>query len=259
MITKEEFEQYVPAFRDCEEEIFESIETYLSSIEETIRKEFNLSTSTFPSQDCETYFNRYLAKRGAFEALHHLDLILTSNGFAVVSNQNLTPASRQRVYDLRERLRREKSDARDTLMQELNTCGLYAPHNLIWNATLCRKYGIRTKDGSQIYEEELQLVQTDIDAAQHKCAILISVEQMNELVSMQGTMFYNDLVELCRKFMAAYVKGDTNAIRLMMHQVQHYLNLNADALPTYKSSSKYEADHFVPYENKKADATYFFG
>ena len=259
MITKEEFEQYVPAFRDCEEEIFESIETYLCSIEETIRKEFNLSTSSFPSQDCETYFNRYLAKRGAFEALHHLDLILTNNGFAVVSNQNLTPASRQRVYDLRERLRREKSDARDALMQELNTCGLYAPHNLLWNATLCRKYGIRTKDGSQIYEEELQLVQTDIDAAQYHCAMIVSEEQMTELVPMQETMFYRDLTELCRRYMAAHVKGENNAIRLMTHNLQHYLNENADALPAYKSSSKYEADHFTPYENKRNDSTYFFG
>lgn len=173
--------------------------------------------------------------------------------------QNLTPASRQRVFDLRERLCREKSDARDALMQELNTCGLSAPHNLLWNATLCRKYGIRTKDGSQVYEEELQLVKTDIDAAQGKCAFIVSEEQMAELIAMQETMFYQDLIQLCRHFMAAYVKDDVNAIRTMMHRLQHYLNENADALSTYKSSSKYEADHFTPYENKIEDSCFFFG
>ena len=33
----------------------------------------------------------------------------------------------------------------------------------------------------------------------------------------------------------------------------------ADNLSTYKSSSKYEADHFTPYENKQDDSCYFFG
>ncbi|MBQ7634203.1 MAG: hypothetical protein IJS89_01345 [Bacteroidaceae bacterium] len=105
----------------------------------------------------------------------------------------------------------------------------------------------------------MQLIQTDIEAAQHQCAVIVSEEQMQELVSMQETKFYRDLTELCRRFMAAHVKGDSNTIRLITHKVQHYLNENADALPTYKASSKYEADHFTPYENKRNDATYFFG
>lgn len=259
MVIKEEFEQLVPSFRDCEDEIFDSIEPYLHKVENDIRREFSIAAPGYPSQEIETCFNRYLAVRGAYEALPHLDLILTSNGFAVVSNQNLTPASRQRVYDLREKLRREKSDARDRLMQELNASGFYAPTNLLWCPTLVRKYGIRTKDGNMVYEEEMQLVQTDIDAAQHHCAMIVSEEQMTELVSMQETMFYRDLTELCRRYMAAHVKGDNNAIRLMTHNLQHYLNENADALPAYKSSSKYEADHFTPYENKRNDSTYFFG
>ncbi len=32
-----------------------------------------------------------------------------------------------------------------------------------------------------------------------------------------------------------------------------------DNLPTYKSSSKYEADQFKAYENKRDDSCYFFG
>ncbi|MBR4553873.1 MAG: hypothetical protein IKO20_09200 [Bacteroidaceae bacterium] len=259
MITKSYFEAIVPSFRDCEDEIFHSIEPFLQNIAQSVQSEFELTQEQTESETIAPLFFAYVCKRTAYEALPHLDLILTANGFAVASNQNLTPASRQRVYDLRERLRREKSDARDALMQELNTCGLYAPHNLLWNATLCRKYGIRTKDGSQVYEEELQLVKTDIDAAQGKCAFIVSEEQMAELIAMQETMFYQDLIQLCRHFMAAYVKDDVNAIRTMMHRLQHYLNENADALPTYKGSSKYEADHFTPYENKIEDSCFFFG
>lgn len=259
MITKSYFEAIVPSFRDCEDEIFHSIEPFLQNIAQSVQSEFELTQEQTESETIAPLFFAYVCKRTAYEALSHLDLILTANGFAVASNQNLTPASRQRVYDLRERLRREKSDARDALMAELATSGLYAPKTLLWSPKLIRKYGIRTKDGNMVYEEEMQLVQTDIDAAQHKCAMIISEEQMEELVSLQETMFYNDLTDLCRRFIASHVKGDFRHIRLMTNHVQDYLNRHADDLPVYKSSSKYEADHFVSYENKREDSTFFFG
>ena len=259
MITKETFEQLVPSFRDCEGEIFESIEVYLQKVEDSILKEYNLSTSNAQDATLAPLLEAYVCKRTAYEALPHLDLILTANGFAVTSNQNLSPASRQRVEELRERLRREKSDARDALMEGLATASLYAPGNLIWNPSLARRYGIRTKDGKQVYEEEMQLVQPDIDAAQHKCAMMVSEEQMEELVTMQETMFYNDLTDLCRRFMASLIKGNAQNIKVMAKQLQGYLNTHADELPTYRASSKYEADHFQPYENKRDDACFFFG
>lgn len=85
---------------------------------------------------------------------------------------------------------------------------------------------------------------------------------MSELLIGQATFVEDSaeslLVQRCRRFMAAHVKGDNNAIRLMTHNLQHYLNENADALLAYKSSSKYEADHFTPYENKRNDSTFFF-
>ena len=258
MITKQYFEAIVPSFRDCEDEIFASIEIYLQNIAQSVQKEFELTQEQTETEAIAPLFSAYVCKRTAYETLPHLDLILTANGFAVVSNQNLTPASRQRVYDLKERLRREKSDAKDILMRELAETGLYAPNNLLWCPQLVRKYGIRTKDGNIVYEEEMQLVQTDIDAAHHHCAMIVSEEQMQELISLQETLFYRDLTDLCRRFMAAHVKGDTKAIRLMTHNVQRLLNENADALPMYKSSSKYEADHFTPYENKRNDSTFFF-
>ena len=84
---------------------------------------------------------------------------------------------------------------------------------------------------------------------------------MSELLIGQAT-FVEDcaeslLVQRCRRLMATYLKGAD--LRLMKHEVQDFLNRYADDLPTYKSSSKYEADHFTPYENKRNDPTFFFG
>lgn len=261
MITKETFEQLVPSFRDCEDEIFESIEVYLQKVEEDILKEYNLSTSNAQDATLAPLLEAYVCKRTAYEALPHLDLILTANGFAVISNQNLTPASRQRVDELRERLRREKSDTRDAFLKELCNRGMVQVNSLLWNPSLVRKYGIRTKDGKEVYEEEMQLVQTDIDAAQYKCARIISEEQMDTQISYQDTDLDEDTLftEFCRLFMAACVNGEPHKIKTMAKQLQSYLNQHGEDMKSYKQSSKYEADHFQPYENKRDDACFFFG
>lgn len=159
MITKSYFEQLVPAFRDCEDDIFASIAHYIEHVAQCVREEFSLTEEQIASASARQHlaprYEAYVCRRAAYEALPHLDLILTANGFAVASNQNLTPASRQRVYDLRERLRREKSDARDALPALLVENGDVQPDTLLYMLTLLRRYGVRTKDGAPVYEEEL--------------------------------------------------------------------------------------------------------
>ncbi|MBR4553069.1 MAG: hypothetical protein IKO20_05085 [Bacteroidaceae bacterium] len=264
MIAKSYFEQLVPAFRDCEDEIFASIEFYLENVAQHICDEFSLTQEQIDSEAARQHlaprFKAYLCKRTAYEALPHLDLILTSNGFAVANNQNLTPASRQRVYDLRERLRREKSDARDALLALLVENGDVQPDTLLYTPTLLRRYGVRTKDGAPVYEEELQLVLPDLYGAQHLAETVVGQEQMSELLIGQATFVEDSaeslLVQRCRRLMATYLKGAD--LRLVKHEVQDFLNRYADDLPTYKFSSKYEADHFTPYENKQDDSCFFF-
>lgn len=101
----------------------------------------------------------------------------------------------------------------------------------------------------------------DLYAAQHVAETIVGQEQMSELLIGQATFVEDSaeslLVQRCRRLMATYLKGAD--LRLMKHEVQDFLNRHADDLPTYKASSKYEADHFTPYENKRNDPTFFFG
>lgn len=264
-MTKETFEQLVPAFRDCEDDIFASIAHYIEHVAQRVRDEFSLTEEQIESEAAKLHlasrYDAYVCRRAAYEALPHLDLILTANGFSVVSNQNLTPASRQRVYDLSERLRREKSDARDALLALLVENGDVQADTLLYTPTLLRRYGVRTKDGAPVYEEELQLVLPDLYAAQHLAEKMVGQEQMSELLIGQATFVEDSaeslLVQRCRRLMATYLKGAD--LRLAKHEVQDFLNRYSDNLPTYKSSSKYEADQFMPYENKQDDSCYLFG
>ena len=90
---------------------------------------------------------------------------------------------------------------------------------------------------------------------------MVGQEQMSELLARQASFVEDSaeslLVQRCRRLMATYLKGAD--LRLVKHEVQDFLNRHADNLPTYKSSSKYEADQFKAYENKRDDSCYFFG
>ena len=101
----------------------------------------------------------------------------------------------------------------------------------------------------------------DLYAAQHLAETVVGQEQMSELLAGQATFVEDSaeslLVQRCRRLMATYLKEAD--LRLAKHEVQDFLNRYANDLHTYKSSSKYEADHFTPYENHKDDATFFFG
>lgn len=105
------------------------------------------------------------------------------------------------------------------------------------------------------------VVLPDLYAAQHVAETVVGQEQMSELLVGQATFVEDSaeslLVQRCRRLMATYLKGAD--LRLAKHEVQDFLNRHADDLPTYKASSKYEADHFTPYENKRDDSCFFFG
>lgn len=258
-IDKSLFEQEVPSFRDCGEETFESIRPYVESVGRDILLELHLADPSTLRPATVALLGRYQCRRAAYESLPHIDLVLTPNGFAVVGNQHFTPASQQRVAALRERLRREKSDARDALLSSLCEEGLHTPSSLLWCPTLARSYGLRSRDGREVYEEEMQQLQGSIASAQHRAALVISEEQMSELLPLQETPVLSSLTVLCRRFMAAHVLGDASGILLLGHALQDHLHRHADRYPAYKGSNKYESDHFRPYENKEDDPCFFFG
>ena len=66
---------------------------------------------------CAPYFRRAVYATAAYNALPTLDLVATPNGFGVVSNQNIAPASKERVAAFRESLRQYKSDCKDQCLE----------------------------------------------------------------------------------------------------------------------------------------------
>ena len=268
-ITQSIFETHVPAFRDVESRTFDAIspkiEQALLSVNEHLSVPDTLDAHT------EDLLCAYVSLKAAYEVLPQLDLVLTENGFAVVSNTNLAPASRDRVASLQERLRKDKSVAYDKLLMALMDIPTWKDANgfrwlnrsLLWNPTLMRFYGIVSQNGKQIFEEEFQQMFSDMMAAQTTVSRMVSFEQMQWLLHNQTHVDRHDrraeLLEHCRALMAALIMEKRMEIQQLTQLVQYFLNTYAEELPEYRNSSKYQADQFQPYENKPQDPCFFFG
>lgn len=269
-LSKEAFEKYVPAFRDAETRIFEAVLPYMQQYLDKARNVIKIPDDYAGDALVEAYVYR----QAAWQALPHLDLVLTDNGFAVVSNGNLAPASRDRVAALQERLREEKADARDLLLMDLCRNNAWREteacrrlrSSLLWCPMLLRRYGVTAADGRQVLEREYNALLPQVLAAGEEAARIVSREQMLWMMEHQdecdedGASDLRSVVrEMCRRFMAAVIADRKPAVRTLAAQIQDFLNRHADDLPEYAASSKFQADNFKPYENKKDDACFFFG
>lgn len=269
IISQTAFEQFVPSFRDSQPNTFEAIRPTIESYLEKARTLIGVPPA-FEEQH-KNLVEKYIYMNAAYEALPSLDLILTDSGFAVVSNQNLAPASRERVAALRDSLRQQASDARDLFLfylckdekwRETDKCRTLRD-TLLWCAMIARRYGITAPDGRELYKQEHGAFYPAILAATEACTQLISEEQMQYLLLHQDDPDESPeikiLTEHCRKYIAAAAKGNKSAQHLLGTQIQRFVNNNEEALAAYRTSSQYRANHAKRYENKKEDPTFFFG
>ena len=266
-ITQSIFETHVPAFRDVESRTFEAILPTIQRVLENTYEHLSIPEDEHLSE----VVSAYVSLKAAYDVLPQLDLVLTENGFAVVSNTNLAPASRDRVASLQERLRKDKSIAYDKLLMALMDIPTWKDANgsrwlsrsLLWCPTLMRFYGVVSPNGKQVFEEEFRQLFSDMMAAQSTVSRLISFEQMQWLLQNQTHLDRHDrryeLMEHCRSLLSALIMEKRIEVQRLTGLVQHILNTYADELPEYRASSKYEADQFKPYENKREDPCFFFG
>ena len=263
LISKPAFEQYVPSFRDSQPNTFEAVrpmmEHYLS-----VAKEQMAVPEDYPNQPL---LEAYVYKNAAAEAVPSLDLILTDSGFAVVSNQNLAPASRERVAALLNSLRRQASDARDLLILDLcktnwvssQQCTLLRS-TLLWCPMLARRYGIAINENDP--QNDFLLHLPTIEQASEMATNIIGQPLMDFLITHQDEYSekpaYVLVRESTRKYMSAVVQQNRRAAEAQRQYILKKIELLADELPEYKESSTYRAAHAKGYENKPEDPTFFF-
>lgn len=274
-ITKETFEHYVPAFHTpgTEEDstVWAALQTHLGVAAADLADRYG----THLPEETDGPAARLLCLSAARRAMAGADIVLTSTGFGVVSNQNLAPASRDRVQALAEELRREESRAADALAFGLLAAGgdwgdtpeaVRLVDSLIWNPTLVRRYGVTASQRREVYAEEYAELLPRIREAEQAAAALISPELMEALVARQrtagsaGNPDYVLATEKVRRFMAAHLMADRypGAVRPLARDLLDFVRRHADTLEEWRTSAVREAQEQPRYENTKSDPCFFF-
>ena len=283
--SQKEFEKFVPSLRDGGEEIYKGIEPYLQPAYWRLKNELKVELM---NNKCAPYFRRAVYATAAYNALPTLDLVATPNGFGVVSNQNIAPASKERVAAFRESLRQYKSDCKDQCLERYykqakdgdtdqktkNADGKFnyieipadeiLRSGVIYSATVARDNGITMPDGQPVYEEELIRLEYKLASANLKIRKLISGRQYK--YEMGAGRFGEKLDLMLRRLAAMYVmQEDRRSVKDYENEILDFMEEEINSDPDseryayYKTSVQRELrKNPVRYENRKEDATYFF-
>lgn len=286
--SQKEFEKFVPSLRDGGEEIYKGIKPYLQPAYWRLKNELKVELM---NNKCAPYFRRAVYATAAYNALPTLDLVATPNGFGVVSNQNIAPASKERVAAFRESLRQYKSDCKDQCLERYyqaaiegfvdqkplqNIGGAFIPEvyqipadtilrsGVIYSATVARENGITMPDGQPVYEEEMRRLEYKLAAANLKIRKLISGRQYK--YEMGAGRFGEKLDLMLRRLAAMYVmQADRRAVKDYENEILDFMEEDEGETPAAKRYQYYHASaqrelrkNPVRYENRKEDPTYFF-
>lgn len=287
--SQKEFEKFVPSLRDGGEEIYKGIKPYLQPAYWRLKNELKVELM---NNKCAPYFRRAVYATAAYNALPTLDLVATPNGFGVVSNQNIAPASKERVAAFRESLRQYKSDCKDQCLERYyqeakkgladqkidENQGQGNPdfqkveipkdtilrNGVIYSPTVARENGITMPDGQPVYEEELRRLEYKLAAADTRIRKLISGKQFD--YEMGAGRFGEKLDLMLRRLAAMYVmQADRRAVKDCENEILDFMEEPGNGMPAAQRYQYYHASaqrelrqNPVRYENRKEDPTYFF-
>ena len=277
IITEEtQLRHFLPNFFtsvEGEMSLLDKLTPFLETSEEWVKQTFT-SETTFntiagysDSNILKPVLARVVVNHALLAAIPTLDLVLTPNGFGIVSNQNVAPASKERVDRLLDSLERDRDSAIDQLLRRLpqaskwlqsEQCAFFTA-TLFPNLSLCRRLAIREHLWAQYQLLQARLIKIENVLAE----TYFSHEQMNVFREKALYMLTN-----CHPLMLQVIRSlqslELMLVSDMQVQTQAYFDLvniireNADVFPEWHASNV--ADLYIPklFENKKRSGGYWF-
>lgn len=278
-ITYKDFVGVCPSAMAPDTSVFDSLAVYIASTEKSAREV--VSPPIYDGLDAvendlqNPDYDRLVQLKNAvircicasayLMAIPQLDLVLTPTGFGVVSNQNVAPASAERVRELSREMRRLGMSSLDEIIDLLRhfdgwhdtSCGSTFIQSLFWRAEHVRHFGLPNPTRDDLKER-----MPDILDAQIQIGNIISPELVMALIRAEGTAsataMQQAVITMCRAFTVAWCRHDGSwrqHARTLLSAVENAL----DDFPEYRDSQTYKANHFKRYKNAQDDPCFFFG
>ncbi len=278
--TQEQFVKAIPTveglINDGDENAYSRLETYIDTAEmwledEVLGIELFSSLADKCSDEIKSLLEVIIACKAFVEAISFIDLILTSNGFGIVNNSNLSPASRERVEKLKAQCPLRMDSSIDLLLQKVYKdadllalwqkagCFPMLTDTLFWYGGELKKYSGKA-DSTRVQLMELRpqllLMQT------HTLAKYVSPEYLNELIDKRRKNGFTHEDNLIYNYMQTALGGLlSNQDRQAYSIIETAINAMVDNLekyPAYRASQTYALKISEKYQNKKTDPTFFF-
>lgn len=275
--TLEQFQKAIPTAVAIEN--FSDVEPYIRSAELWIRNQvlgkdlYNLVDALVDpveagdNADLLQLCRSVIGNHSFWDAIPFLDLVLTNNGFAVISAQNKVPASKERVDRLRENCLVRRDSEVELLIafledhpdfhDEWKGSPAYSVMTdcLIRTATELQQYG--NWEGTR--RDFLKLRPQLIHETMTKLQPVFSKTYIDELIEKQRDNDVTDgdlkIIVLLKYALGCLVNGNAEAASKISADALRYIDNNPNSFATYFASSEYLSRAAV-YQNA-ADSPIF--
>ena len=275
-ITADQFEQLLPFVRAASEDVFNKIEpsfeqTYNDLVADVVNTDHE-SEATQEGSPLLRHVTGYVILATFLDRLHSQDIIMTDNGFGVVSNDNIAPASQFRIDALERELIYRRDMARHNMINELRRVDGWAEteqaldniRSFFWSPVLLRQYYYI--DHKPTFDD-LASFRSNIDTAENYLRKQLSDDLIDQLLNEErkATFEINHRAAKLKMldFIALFLpKNDETIGRQDTHgsfeSLLRFIEDHIDDFAKYRDSTAYKANHMQAYENKADDTTFFF-
>jgi hypothetical protein len=273
-ISKNDFEAALPVGVSAHDEVYESVEhafgDEISIVKDSLLGEGGMrkleadgETSTLMN-----FLRKYICVSAFLSVLRQLDLVLTPTGFGVVSNDNVAPASKQRVDALEAQLYTQRIKLKANVLNLLRSeewgateqakkaipC-LYDAYTFFFETHEHAAYADWSAYGATIEGADELLRETMSDAQMDD---ILDAFRRADTGRMDG---YRQLVSLITRFTDTYnVKGNDVVSTPVGRRIMRLLDddANKETFALYRASEEYKAYHDEPFKNDKEASCYVF-
>ena len=213
-----------------------------------------------------------IAYKAYKSAIPFVDLIQTQNGFGVVSNANIAPASKERVERLMAQCDQQLDTATDMLILQISAVpaalsewtkfgGFEELTNCIFQTGIdfCKYAKSET-----LKREAFLAAKNDLVSFQDtEIAEVISQAFMDELISQihSNTLSLPNtkIIRKLKPILGLLAQHKEEEAKELLGQMANLLDNNLSIYATYAKSSEYAIKIAPKYQNKQTDSTFFFG
>jgi len=264
--TLDQFQKAIPTAVAIEN--FSDVEPYIRSAELWIKTQvlgkdlYDLvAGETFADEDLLQLCRSVIGNHSFWDAIPFLDLVLTNNGFAVISAQNKVPASKERVDRLRENCLVRRDSEVELLIAFLEDHPDYhdewkgspaysvMSECLIRTATELQQYSQWTgtrRDFLQLRPKMIQQTMTKLEPVFSKDYIEELIEKQRDHDVTAGDL---KIIVLLKFALGSLVTDNEHPAKKITADALRYIDNHLTDFPTYASSGEYLARMAPGYVN----------